>query len=74
MDLLNEVIVDRGSVSVVSVDYRLAPEHPDPSGPDDCEAAACWLLEHAAKEFGSDQLLIAGETAALTSPPSHCSA
>ena len=63
MDLLHEIIVDKCNVSVVSVDYRLAPEHPYPSGPDDCEAAACWLIEHAAEEFGSDQLLIAGESA-----------
>jgi len=63
MDQLHEILVDRCNVAVVSVDYRLAPEHPYPAGPDDCEAAACWLLEHAASEFGSDRLLIAGESA-----------
>jgi acetyl esterase len=63
MDLLNEVVVDKCNVSVASVEYRLAPEHPYPSGPDDCEAVACWLLEHAANEFGSDRLLISGESA-----------
>lgn len=63
MDQLHEIIVDRCEVAVVSVDYRLAPEHPYPAGPDDCEAAACWLLEHAADEFGSDRLLIGGESA-----------
>jgi acetyl esterase/lipase len=62
-DLLNEVVADSVHVAVVSVDYRLAPEHPFPAGPDDCEAAALWLLEHAAAEFGSDRLLIGGESA-----------
>lgn len=60
---LHEIIVDTCNVAIVSVDYRLAPEHPYPAGPDDCEAAACWLLEHAADEFGSDRLLIGGESA-----------
>ncbi len=63
MDPLQEIIADACNVAIVSVDYRLAPEHPYPAGPDDCEAAACWLLEHAAAEFGSDRLLIGGESA-----------
>jgi acetyl esterase/lipase len=62
-DLLHEILMDTCRIAVVSVDYRLAPEHPYPAGPDDCEAAACWLLEQAAAEFGSDRLLIGGESA-----------
>lgn len=50
-------------VAVVSVDYRLAPEHPYPAGPDDCEHAAQWLAENAKSEFGSDRLTIGGESA-----------
>src|SRR5207248_2643793 len=63
VDLLSEMVADSCNVAVVSVDYRLAPEHPYPAGPDDCEAAACWLIEHASEEFGSDRLLIGGESA-----------
>jgi acetyl esterase len=63
MDMLNVIVADALNVVIVSVDYRLAPEHPYPAGPDDCEAAAAWLLEHAETEFGSGRLLIGGESA-----------
>jgi acetyl esterase/lipase len=59
---LKRLAVDTGLV-VVSVSYRLAPENPYPAGPDDCEAAALWLVEHAAAELGSSRLLIGGESA-----------
>ncbi len=49
---------------VVSVDYRLAPEHPFPAAVDDACAATKYVLEHAG-EFGMDagQVAIGGESA-----------
>jgi acetyl esterase/lipase len=58
-----EQIADNTQLAVVSVEYRLAPEHPYPSGPDDCEAAALWLARNVKAEFGSDVLAIGGESA-----------
>jgi acetyl esterase len=63
MDLRNWDFAQALDCVVVSVDYRLAPEHPYPAGPDDCEAVAAWLVEHAADEFGTDRLVMGGESA-----------
>ena len=58
-----ERVVDNCNMAVVSVDYRLAPEDPFPAGPDDCEAAALWLVENAAEKFGTKRMVIGGESA-----------
>ena len=50
-------------VAVISVEYRLTPEHPYPAGPDDAETAALWLVKNAKGEFGTDNLVIGGESA-----------
>jgi acetyl esterase/lipase len=63
MDPLHQALSDDLDLAIVSVDYRRAPEHPFPAGPDDCEAAALWLIEAAASTFGTDRLLIGGESA-----------
>ena len=54
---------ESGSI-VVSVDYRLAPEHRFPIPFDDCYAATCWAVEDAAS-FGGDpsRVAVAGGSA-----------
>lgn len=62
-DPMLERIADNTGQTVVAPEYRLAPEHPYPAGPDDCEAAAMWLVQHGKREFGRDALTIGGELA-----------
>jgi acetyl esterase/lipase len=62
-DPMLERIADNTGQAVVSVEYRLAPEHPYPAGPDDCEAAAAWLVQHGKREFGTEILTTGGESA-----------
>ena len=61
-DARNALLTRRLSITVVSVEYRLAPEDPWPAAPDDCETAALWLIEHSATIFGTDRLVIGGQS------------
>ena len=62
-DVRNQAMARTHQIAVVSAQYRLAPEHPWPAGPDDCEAAALWVLGPGREEFGSVPLLIGGGSA-----------
>ena len=49
---------------VVSVDYRMAPEHPFPEPVEDCWAAASWIVDNVASLGGrTDKIAIGGDSA-----------
>ena len=50
-------------LAMVSVDYRLAPEHPHPAALADCVAAMRWLVANGRRELGAARLIVAGESA-----------
>ena len=56
--------VAEGEAVVVTVDYRLAPEHPDPAPVEDCYGTLVWMAG-AATELGidGDRLIVAGASA-----------
>jgi acetyl esterase len=57
-------IANRSGATFVSVDYRLAPEHPFPAAYDDSNAAATWVAAHLT-ELGIDggRLAVMGDSA-----------
>lgn len=57
-------LAEGSGAMVVSVDYRLAPEHPAPAASDDCLAALRWVGDHAAKLGGDgSRIAIGGDSA-----------
>ncbi|XP_071505769.1 arylacetamide deacetylase-like [Diadema antillarum] len=63
-DRFTRYLSERLDMFVMSIDYRLSPEHPFPAGLEDCLAATRYLLRHAS-EFGLDpaRIGISGDSA-----------
>ncbi len=57
-DQVCRLLCRHAGVHVLSVDYRLAPEHPFPVPVEDCIAATRWAFAHAA-ELGADATRVA---------------
>jgi acetyl esterase len=64
MDNVARELAHATGAVVVSVEYRLAPEHPFPAGLDDCETVTRWAFAHADR-FGVSPAAVAvsGESA-----------
>ena len=58
------MLANKADCLVVSVEYRLAPEHKFPAGVEDCQAAMKWTALHAV-EFGGDAscMAVGGDSA-----------
>lgn len=63
-DALCRSLCHQAACVVLAVDYRLAPEHKYPAGPEDCYAATLWAHKHATEFNGiHDRLAVAGDSA-----------
>ncbi|HMK62907.1 MAG TPA: alpha/beta hydrolase, partial [Acidimicrobiales bacterium] len=64
MDNVARELAHVTGAAVISVEYRLAPEHPYPAGLDDCETVTRWALAHApALGVSARRVVVAGESA-----------
>ncbi|MBS1897844.1 MAG: alpha/beta hydrolase [Actinobacteria bacterium] len=62
-DAIARVLARNLGAVIVSVAYRLAPEHPFPAAAEDAIAAATWIAEHAAGLGGEPAFAVAGDSA-----------
>ena len=63
-DVVCRKLADEGQLTVIAVDYRLAPEHKFPTAVDDAIAATKWIAENA-RQHGIDasRLMVGGDSA-----------
>lgn len=59
-DAMHRKLVSASNCSLLSVGYRLAPEHPFPTAVDDCDSATQWAIENLSDGL---PIVLAGESA-----------
>jgi acetyl esterase/lipase len=62
-DARNQALAASADVTVISIEYRLAPEHCWPAQREDCLAALQWVLGPARDIFGTERIILGGESA-----------
>lgn len=72
-DTVCRYLCKHASLTVIAVDYALAPENKFPAGLKDCYAALCWVTENA-DEIGvdTDRIALVGDSAGGTLAVSTC--
>ncbi|PDY11569.1 hypothetical protein COM49_05190 [Bacillus pseudomycoides] len=56
-----KALAEKAGAVVISVDYRLAPEHPYPAGLTDCFESVTWVYEHAEEiRVNPQQIAVSG--------------
>ncbi|MFG6117857.1 alpha/beta hydrolase [Thalassobacillus sp. B23F22_16] len=64
VDVPCRLLANQSNCVVISVDYRLAPEHKFPAAADDAYAVAKWAVEHGASiDVDSNRVAVGGDSA-----------
>ncbi|SMG29832.1 alpha/beta hydrolase [Agreia pratensis] len=64
LDSYDDWLLNDHDVVLISVDYRLAPEYPDPYPVEDCYAGLVWVHAHAEQlDIDPNRIVIAGQSA-----------
>lgn len=67
-DPLLQFYADKTECTVISVGYRLAPEHPYPAGVNDCFDASNYIMMDCELKYGGPLKFMGGEVCVISLP------